>query len=349
MAEYQDHYRDKVILITGGAGAIGSNLCRAFIMCGVKRVIILDDFSSGYQWNIPNLDVIQVIRGSVESVRDLEVAFSFHPTHVFHLAAFFANQNSVEHPENDLSVNGFGALRTLMQARKHGVTRFVYAASGAGLHGNGLELPLRDDAYSMHLRTPYQVTKMLGELYCNYFFYQFGLPVVKTRFFNCYGPGELPGKYRNVIPNFIYSALKREPLPVLGTGEETRDFTFIDDIIDGVLRAGYYEQAIGQTVNLASGLETSIRELACLINTFTENNAGIIFKAVRKWDIDTRRLASIQFARECLEYQPRVSLNDGLLQTISWFKKNWDLIEQSSDSRKVMMKHPSYEKSIIWR
>ena len=114
----------------------------------------------------------------------------------------------------------------------------------------------------MNLSTPYQITKMLGELYCNFFYNHYDVPVVKTRFFNSYGPGEVPGQYRNVIPNFIYWAMQGGILPITGTGEETRDFTYVDDITDGLLRAGYFEAAIGQEMNLASGREIKILDLA---------------------------------------------------------------------------------------
>ena len=182
----------------------------------------------------------------------------------------------------------------------------------------------------MHLSTPYQITKMLGELYCNFFYNHYGLKVVKPRFFNSYGPGEVPGQYRNVIPNFIYWALRGLPLPITGTGEETRDFTYVGDIVEGLLRAGIMENAVGQEFNLASGRETPIVDLANMINDATGNTAGIRFAARRKWDTKSRLLASIDRARELIGYEPQTSFDEGLQRTVQWFRDNWDKIEASA-------------------
>jgi nucleoside-diphosphate-sugar epimerase len=154
--------------------------------------------------------------------------------------------------------------------------------------------------------------------------------VVKPRFFNSYGPGEVPGQYRNVIPNFIYWAIKGFPLPITGTGEETRDFTYVGDIVDGLLRAGYFESAIGQEFNLASGKETKIIDLANMINELTDNKAGIRFASRRKWDTKSRLLASIERARKLIGYEPNTPIEGGLRKTIQWFRENWDKIDASA-------------------
>jgi len=223
MKNYLEHYRDKTILVTGGAGAIGSNLTRRLAELGAQ-VIILDDLSSGVRWNVPSLPGILFVEGDILDEVKLKRVFFERPQIVFHLAAFFANQNSVDHPERDLMVNGMGTLRLLEYSVFTGVERFIYASSGCSIYGSESPLPLREELISLHLSTPYQITKMLGELYCNFFYHHYGLKVVKPRFFNSYGPGEVPGQYRNVIPNFIYLALQGQPLPITGTGEETRDF-----------------------------------------------------------------------------------------------------------------------------
>ncbi len=124
----------------------------------------------------------------------------------------------------------------------------------------------------MELGSPYQITKMLGELYCNYFFKQYGIKVVKARFFNSFGPGEVPGRYRNVIPNFIYWALQGKPLPITGSGEETRDFTYVGDIVQGLLQAANADAAVGESFNLGSGIETKVIDLANMINQKTGNS-----------------------------------------------------------------------------
>jgi UDP-glucose 4-epimerase len=326
---YVDAYSGQTILVTGGAGAIGSNLCRALAGAGA-RVIILDNLSSAERWNVPSLPGILFVEGDVRDEVKLKRVFFERPAVVYHLAAFFANQNSVDHPETDLEVNGMGTLRLLEYAVFTGVQRFVYASSGCSIYGSSAPLPLKEEFMSMHLSTPYQITKMLGELYCNFFHHHYGLPVVKPRFFNSYGPGEVPGQYRNVIPNFVYWAMKGQPLPITGTGEETRDFTYVGDIVDGLLRAGVLEAAVGQEFNLASGRETRIVDLAQAINEATGNAAGIRFAARRKWDTKSRLLASVDRARTLIGYQPNTPFEEGLRNTIRWFRDNWERIEAAA-------------------
>ena len=323
---------DRTVLVTGGAGAIGSNLVRRLSSLGCRRVIVLDNLSSGVEWNILAAPNVLFVRGDVTDDVSLKRVFHERPQVVFHLAAFFANQNSVDYPERDLHVNGLGTLKMLEYATLSGsVERFIYASSGCSIYGSEAPLPLREEFMSMHLSTPYQITKMLGELYCNFFHHHYGLKVVKTRFFNSYGPGEVPGQYRNVIPNFIYWALKGQPLPITGTGEETRDFTFVEDLIDGILLAATCEQAVEREYNLSGDQEVRIIDLARLINELTGNKAGVVFLPRRKWDTKTRIKASIERARTELGYSPKTSLEEGLKRTIEWFRANWDRIEAAAD------------------
>jgi len=324
-----EEYEDKRILITGGAGCIGSNLTRALLKTGAGKVLILDDLSSSYKWNLPNDPNLTFIHGSVLDEDILKSAFSEKPQYVFHLAALFANQNSIDHPETDLMVNGLGTLKILEWSHRAKVDKFVFASSGCSVYGSQAPLPLKEDFVSLHLDTPYQITKLLGELYCNFFHNYYGLPVAIGRFFNVYGPGEVPGKYRNVIPNFIYRALHHQPLPITGTGEETRDFTFVEDIVDGVLRVGAIPEAIGEAINLASGTETRVIDLANWINDLTDNN-GVKFVERRKWDKIIKRRASIEKARKILGYEPETDMETGLRKTYEWFKENWEHIEASA-------------------
>lgn len=328
--EYLSAYKDKIILITGGAGAIGSNLAGAIAKHGAKMVIILDNLSSAEIWNIPTLSNILFVHGDVRDEVKLKRVFFEKPDYVFHLAAFFANQNSVDHPETDLDVNGLGTLKLLEYSLFTSVKRFIYASSGCSIYGSSAPLPLKEEFMSMNLSTPYQITKMLGELYCNFFKNHYGLNVVKTRFFNSYGPGEIPGQYRNVIPNFIFWATKGEALPITGTGEETRDFTYVDDLVDGLLRAGHYEKAVGDEFNLASGKETKIIDLANMINKLVGNKSGIKFAVKRRWDTKSRLLASVDKAKDLVGYEPTIPFEDGLKKTVNWFKKNWNFIESAA-------------------
>jgi len=335
-SEYKNYYKNKTVLITGGAGAIGSNLTRVIAQAEAKCVIVLDDLSSAYEWNIPALANVMFVKGDVSDDVVLKRVFFEKPELVFHLAALFANQNSVDYPEKDIMTNGLGTLKLLQYATMTGVARFIYASSGCSIYGSSAPLPLKEDFMSMNLSTPYQITKMLGELYCNFFYNHYNLPVIKTRFFNSYGPGEVSGQYRNVIPNFIYWAKRGEALPITGTGEETRDFTYIEDLIDGLLRAGYFEKAIGQEFNLASGKETKIIDLANMINKIVDNKGGLQLVARRKWDTKSRLLASVDRAKELVGYEPKISFEQGLKKTIDWFEENWELIENSASFKPGM-------------
>jgi UDP-glucose 4-epimerase len=330
--DYLKQYAGRTVLVTGGAGAIGSNLTRA-LSAVCERVIVLDNLVSSERWNVPSLGNVMFVEGDILDEVKLKRCFFEKPSIVFHLAAFFANQNSVDHPENDLMVNGMGTLKLMEYGVLQGLDRFVYASSGCSIYGSAAPLPLKEDFVSMHLTTPYQITKMLGELYANFFWHHYDLPVVKARFFNSYGPGEIPGQYRNVIPNFIYWAMKGLPLPITGDGGETRDFTFVEDIVDGLLRSGVMDAAIGEDFNLASGRETTIKDLAEMINAATGNEAGIKWAERRKWDTKRRLRASVDKAGELIGYDPDTQFDTGIADTIAWFKADWDRIDAAASSQ----------------
>jgi nucleoside-diphosphate-sugar epimerase len=331
MEDYKKHFKDKVVLITGGAGSIGSNLTRAIAELNARMVIVLDDLSAAYEWNIPSLSNVLFVKGSITDEMVLKRVFNENPEIVYHLAAFFANQNSVDYPQRDLSVNGMGTLLLFQYSQMTHVQRVVYASSGCSIYGSAAPLPLREDFMSMHLTTPYQITKMLGELYANFFHHHHGLQVVKTRFFNSYGPGEVPGQYRNVIPNFIYKALNGEPLPYTGAENASRDFTYAEDIVDALLRAGYFEAAVGEEMNIASAVETRILDMAARVNELTGNKAGIITAPKRVWDTKNRLLASIDRAKTILGYEPKMEFDEGLKITIDWFRANWQDIQRDAE------------------
>src|SRR5438034_7445843 len=331
MADPTETFRRKTVLVTGGAGAIGTNLVNALSSFEVKRIVVLDNLSSAYEWNIPRGSTIPFLQGDGTRDEDLRRAFKERPQVVYHLAAHFANQNSVDHPELDLQVNGLGTLKVLETAHSVGVERFIYASSGCGIYGPDTPMPFTEEYVSTHLYTPYQVTKMLGELYTSMFHSLYDLPVVNPRFFNSYGPGEVPGKYRNVIPNFFYWAMQGQPLPITGSGDETRDFTYVGDIVNGLLLCAASDEAVGEAINLATGREIRILDLANWVNEITRSKAGIVFKERRNWDKKNRLVASIEKARRLLHYEPRMDFKDGLRQVHRWFEKNWDNIQKSAE------------------
>ncbi len=327
MAEILSEYKGKNVLITGGAGCIGSNLTKALIKAEAAKIIVVDDLSAAEKWNVPVAPNVVFIHGSILDEEALKRAFTQKLDFVFHLAAHFANQNSVDYPETDLMVNGLGILKILEYSHLTKVGRLVFASSGCSVYGSQAPLPLKEDFVSLHLDTPYQITKLLGELYCNFYYNYYGLPVAIARYFNVYGPGEIPGLYRNVTPIFIWTALHKKPLRLLGTGEETRDFTFVDDIVDGTLRCGVVPEAIGQAFNLASETETRVIDLAKMVNEITGNTNEIQFAPRRDWDKITKRRASIEKARKVLGYQPKMNMKEGVKRTYEWIAANRDRIE----------------------
>lgn len=329
------YYESKKILVTGGAGAIGSNLVYALSkLVGHKGlIIILDNLSATINessWNVPDLKNVIFIKGDVREDETLKRAFQEQPSIIFHLAAFFANQNSVDFPEKSANVDIIGLIKILQLSNLTKVDRFIYASSGCAIYGSSPKLPVSENFISMYLTTPYQINKMAGEMYCNYFNHQYGLNITNCRFFNSYGPGEIPGQYRNVIPNFMYWAIKKKSLPITGDGSETRDFTYVLDLVQGLLKAGFYKEAIGQNFNLAASKEIKIRDVALLVNTFANNPSPLTFVSKRIWDTKKRMLASIKKANKLINYKPLVTFQKGFAESIEWFKKfEEEIIDQA--------------------
>ena len=305
------------ILVTGGAGAIGSRLVKRFCITK-KNIIVLDNLSSGFIENVPKFDNVQFVQGDIESEDVLKTVFSNKIDTVFHLAANFANQNSVDFPEKDLLVNGLGTLKLLEYSVENKISKFIYSSSSC-VYGQKDE-PLSEEMTDYNLDTPYAITKLLGERYVTYFNEHYRLPTVILRYFNSYGPGEYPGKYRNVIPNFFYMAMKGIPLTITGTGQETRDFNYIDDTVQGTIMASKSKKAIGKILNIGSGTETRIIDIAHNVNNITNNKSAIKFVERRRWDNIATRVASIEKAQKIIGYSAQVKSEEGLKKTYEWLK-----------------------------
>lgn len=317
-------------LVTGGAGAIGSRLTRRLLEHGVSKILVVDDLSSGFDWLVPDDSRVTFDRKNVNDFFNESPEFDVDV--VFHLAAFFANQNSVDHPEEDLMANGMGTLKALKWSAEHEVKRFVYASAGCSIAGHDVEGPIREDMpVSLWLDTPYQITKALGEFYCNYF--QKGVNTVRCRFFNSYGPGEVPGTYRNVIPNFVWHAIHNQPLIITGTGNETRDFIFVDDLVDGLVASSLRLQANGEAFNFGTGIQSKVIDLAHLIIDKTNSKSEITFTSRRAWDNSVVRQADLAKSRSVLSFDPQIRLSDGLDRTVEWFRENYDQIKYSTTFR----------------
>ncbi|MEM8981972.1 MAG: NAD-dependent epimerase/dehydratase family protein [Pseudomonadota bacterium] len=315
-------------IVTGGSGAIGSRLVQQLLDEGAGEVCVVDDLSSGYDWLLPQDPRVRFEQADI--VDFFDTATLAADAYIFHLAAFFANQNSVDHPLDDLRTNGTGTLQVLRWAAANNSRRVVYASAGCSIAGHDVEGPIAEDMpVSLHLDTPYQITKALGEFYCNY--YLSSLSSVRCRFFNCYGPGEVPGQYRNVIPNFIWLAMNNRPLTITGTGEETRDFIYVDDLVDGLIRCAVTPEAHGEAVNLGTGHETPILELAESIIELTGSSSTIQYAPRRAWDNSRTRQANISKARRVLGLEPNTTLRSGLSATIEWFRQNREMIERCSE------------------
>lgn len=304
----------KRVLVTGGAGAIGSNLAAELLARG-HAVTIIDDLSSGHRALVPA--GAQLVVGSIVDDVALERAFAGGPEQVFHLAALFANQNSVEHPGRDLTVNGLGLVKVLEHAQRAGVAKVLYTSSSC-VYGN--KALMQETDLDFKPDTPYAITKLLGEKYCRFWSEHHRLDTVIVRLFNTYGPGEHPGRYRNVIPNFMKLAMAGQPLPITGTGEETRDFNFVSDTVAGMMLAMELATVPGDAFNLASGRETTIKTLAEHINDITGNRAGMAFQPRRGWDHVLTRRGDTSKAETVLKYKPRISLRQGLELTHAWLK-----------------------------
>lgn len=309
----------KRILVTGGAGAIGSNLVNHLAEDSKNEVIVLDNLSSGHVENIKQVSNVTFIQGNVEADEDLDSVFRFQPQIIFHLAANFANQNSVDFPQRDLQVNGMGTLKLLLRAAEHQVKRFVYSSSSC-VYGNRNE-PLDEKCREFSLDTPYAITKLLGEQYVSFFYEHHKLETVILRFFNVYGPNEYPGKYRNVIANFFYKAMRHEDITITGTGEETRDFNFVLDTMEATILASQVPAAVGKVFNIGSGKETKINELVQAILKLTSSKSKVIYKTRRDWDTVTRRVASVEAAKQILGYERKTPLAEGLKKYYDWLRQ----------------------------
>jgi UDP-glucose 4-epimerase len=309
----QGGIRSKTVLVTGGAGAIGSHLVARLVPH--NEVVVLDNLSSGHAHLLPSGGRLTFRRASILDEKALDEIFRHRFDCVFHLAAQFANRKSIDHPRRDLMINGMGTLKLLQRAARAGVGRFVYASSSCvvGRSGPGAPTPPSDD-------TPYAITKYLGEQYARFFARHCGLEVVTLRYYNSFGPGEYPGPYRNVIPNFFHSALCGKPLVITGTGDESRDFNYVENTVDGTVLAATSDEAVGRTLAIGSGVETTVRVLAEKINALTGNASGVRHVGRRAWDGHTCRVAVLDEARRTLGYRPRVSLDEGLARTYEWFR-----------------------------
>jgi nucleoside-diphosphate-sugar epimerase len=331
------------VLVVGGAGFVGGNLCRRILSDAPRRLIIVDNLLSAEASNVPEGRSVQFLHGSITSDRILS-ALPDDLDFVFHLATYHGNQSSMHDPLADHENNTLTTLKLLERVKTmRGLNKLVYASAGCTVAQktfDAAEATGEDDPVSLYLDSPYQISKIIGEFYGNYYLARHGVPFVKARFQNVYGPGEILGAgqwrgtpatvWRNVTPTFIWKALGGERLPVENGGIATRDFIYVDDIVEGLAACALKGKA-GEVYNLASGVETSIKELAELVNALTGNQADIDLKPARNWDRSGKRYGDPAKARAELGFAARVGLRDGLARTVAWTRDRRETIQRAID------------------
>ncbi len=315
---YPDKIAGQRIVVTGGAGFVGSNVVRR-LLTENARVVVLDDFYTGDDNNLPTGEPnLEVVRGSVtdyDLVRDVTAGASL----VFHLAA----RNiivSTRNPREDYEVNIGGTLNVLLAARELNIPRVVYSSS-TSVYGNPRYLPINEDD-ATNMLSPYAVSKFAGENYCKAFYESYGLSSAVVRYSNVYGTAQRPDNpYCGVVAKFFESAMKGEPPRIHGDGEQTRDFTYIDDVVEATLLAGISPKADGQVYNVGTGREVTVNQLARTIIEITGANLEPAFVDRRDIDNIRRRVVNIEKIRRELRWIPTFTVEQGLRRTYQWLKE----------------------------
>lgn len=304
-------------LITGGAGFIGSNLAIRLVQAG-HAIRVLDNLSTGRLKNLEEfLQDIEFIEGDVrdpDAVRKVAAGVDI----VFHQAALVSVPQSLENPLNAHEVNTTGTLNVLAAARAAGVRRVVYAAS-ASVYGDDPALPKREQMLPVPL-SPYAVSKLAGEYYLSYYCQTYGLEGLSLRYFNVFGPRQDPSSpYAGVIARFILALQREEPPVIYGDGEQSRDFTFVDDAVEANILAANCPNARGEVVNVACGRRHTLNDLVCRLQAIMGKSVPPCYTEPRAGDVRHSQ-ADLTCAEAILGYQPRVDLDEGLRRTVEWFE-----------------------------
>jgi len=303
-------------LVTGGAGFIGSHLAEALVARG-DRVRVVDSLITGARRNLAHLPEVEFIEGDLadfsvaqDAVRGID--------YVLHQAAIPSVPRSVVDPVTSNRANVTAALNVLVAAREGGVKRLVYAGSSSA-YGNAASSPKREDMPADPL-SPYALQKLVAEQYCRMFTRLYGFETVTIRYFNVFGPRQDPGSpYSGVISLFASALLEGRRPVIYGDGRQTRDFTYVTNVVDGVLRAAAMPGVAGEVINVATGNEISLNELVGVMNRLLGTALEPRYEAPRAGDV-TRSLADISKAAAFLGYRPIVSLADGLAHTLDWYR-----------------------------
>lgn len=309
--------KGKEVVVTGGAGFIGSNLVR--VLAIENNVIVIDDLSTGNLYNIEDIVDDSKVVFVEGNITDLELLLDMFKNvdYVFHEAAIPSVPRSVEDPVRSNFANTNGTLNVLVAARDAGVEKVVYASSSSA-YGDTPVLPKKEDMKPSPM-SPYAVSKLSGEYYCQVFSEVYGLSTASLRYFNVYGPQQDPlSDYAAVVPRFISRVLKGESPIIYGDGNQTRDFTFVRDAVDANILA--MESKACGVFNVAGGKRITINDLAQLVMKIIGADLDVIYEDSRPGDI-MDSLADISKAKDDLGYEPRFDLTKGLEETLAWFQK----------------------------
>jgi nucleoside-diphosphate-sugar epimerase len=307
------------VLVTGGAGFIGSNLAEGLIREGAK-VTILDNLSTGFRDNLEEIDGdFEFVEGDLNDDRALSKAIEDTEI-VFHEAALPSVPRSVEDPAETHKACVDGTFNLLLKARDNGVRRLIYAASSSA-YGDQPTLPKVETMRAEPL-SPYAAAKLMGEYYCSVFNRVYGIETISLRYFNVFGPRQNPSSmYSGVISRFIDALMKGSKPVIYGDGEQSRDFTFIDNIVNANLKAAQSSSGVGRVINSANGEKTSLNELLRVLQEITGNKTEAEYKPERLGDVKHSQ-ADNSLAIECIGYEKIVGLEDGLRRTIDWWKSS---------------------------
>jgi nucleoside-diphosphate-sugar epimerase len=304
-------------LVTGGAGFIGSHIVEELVQRG-EQVRVLDNFSTGRRDNLaPLLECIELIGGDLRDLPTVRRAME-GIDYVLHQAALPSVQRSIDDPLATHAANVTGTLHVLIAARDAGVRRAVYASSSS-IYGDSPTLPKREDMLPAP-RSPYAVSKLTGESYCRAFTEVYGLETICLRYFNVFGPRQDPNsQYAAVIPLFITSMLRGAPPTVYGDGHQSRDFTYVSNVVDANLLATTAPDVAGQVFNVACGQRHTLLELVAILNNILGSHSTSIHTAPRPGDV-RHSLADLTAAQEALSYRAGVDFHEGLRRTVAWYR-----------------------------
>lgn len=337
------------MLVVGGAGFVGSNLVHQMLQHDVKQIIVVDNLLSSDVSNIPADSRVQFVFGSITDDRILQ-SLPIDLDYAFHLACFHGNQSSIADPFADHDNNTYTSLKLFDRLKDiKRLKKVVYAAAACAVAEKTYDAPsatTEEQPVTLYHDSPYSISKIIGELYGNYYFQQHNLPFVKARFSNVFGPREILGAgqwrgtvhtvWRNVTPTFIWRALNGEALPLDNGGNASRDFIFVEDMARGLMACALKGE-VGGVYNLATGCETSILELATLINEFTGNKTPLDLRPARDWDRSGKRFASTEKSERELGFAAQVNVREGLRRTVEWTRANSDLIKRCIAKHEKLM------------